>query len=122
MGWFKVKIQILSTTNAACIIYSNVTYLVSYWPPWTAEEGDIVSFLIEVLLMGLALEAKMCPHRPQSLKKVNNDRRFRKKKPLIYLFILYAADFRYPKARLRILSRNYSKMTAYGEYWVRFMA
>ena len=33
------KTQILSATNAACNIYSNVTYLVPYWPQLTPEEG-----------------------------------------------------------------------------------
>ena len=55
--------QTLSATNAACIRYSNVTYLVSCWPPRTTEEGDIASFLVAVL--GLALVAKMCPDQSQ---------------------------------------------------------
>ena len=35
----------VSATNAACNIYSSVTYLVTSWPPWTAvEEGDTATF------------------------------------------------------------------------------
>ena len=40
--------KILSPTNAAYTIYSNVTcqvYLVSIWPPSTLEEGDIATVL-----------------------------------------------------------------------------
>ena len=45
------------------------------------------------LLIGLALAAITCPHRPQSFKKVDN-----------------TADSRYPKARLQHTSRKYSKI------------
>ena len=39
-----LSLQIVSVTNAACNSYSNVTYLVSYWPPWTVEVGGMPSF------------------------------------------------------------------------------
>ena len=45
--------QILCPTNAACNIYSNVTYVASYWPPWTVEEGDLASFFVQDLGLGL---------------------------------------------------------------------
>ena len=51
--------QIVSATNTACNSHSNVTYLVSYWPSWTAEEGDIAVLLVQSL--GLALAAKIYP-------------------------------------------------------------
>ena len=35
--------QTVSAMNAACNIYSNVTYN-AYRPTWTAEEGDLASF------------------------------------------------------------------------------
>ena len=66
--------QIVSVTNAACNSYSNVT-LVSI--PLTAingGEGDITIFFVQGL--GLALAAKMCPHRPQAFKKVENGQAF----------------------------------------------
>ena len=43
--------------------------MVSYWPPWTVEEGDVASFFVQDL--GLALVSKTCPHRPQAFKTVN---------------------------------------------------
>ena len=33
--------QIVSATNAAWSSYSNLTYLVYYWPPWRLQEGDV---------------------------------------------------------------------------------
>ena len=39
-----IKPQISSATKTACNNNSNVTYLVSCWPPWTVEEGDLASF------------------------------------------------------------------------------
>ena len=40
------SLQVVSVTNAACNSYSNVTHLVTYWPPWTVEEGDTASYFV----------------------------------------------------------------------------
>ena len=66
-----IKPQISSDTNAARISNSNVTHLVSCWPPWIAEKGgDIASVFVQGL--GLALAPKMCPDQSQTFKEVNN--------------------------------------------------
>ena len=57
--------------NAACTIYSNVTYSMSYWQPLTVGEDDMASCFVQDL--GLALVPVTCPHRPQAFKKVNDD-------------------------------------------------
>ena len=66
--------QFLSDTDTACNIYSSVPCLVSYWPPWRVEKGDIASFSVEVL--GLALAPYMRPDRPQTLEKARKSQAF----------------------------------------------
>ena len=56
----RVKPQFLSAMNAACDSNSNVTYLVSYWPPSTVEEGDFGIFVL-ITCLWLAIVPKMCP-------------------------------------------------------------
>ena len=63
-----IKPQILSATTAACNSNSNVTFLVSCWPPWTVEEGDPAIFVVKDL--GLSLAPKMCPDQSQTFKEV----------------------------------------------------
>ena len=70
--------------------------VVSYWPPWTVEEDDKRSlFFIVQGVLGLALVAKTCPHRPQALKKVNNGhRRFRRN-----IYIYFCSHFFFDPSR-----------------------
>ena len=75
----------LSAANAACSCYvleghssySNVTYLapVSYWPPWTAEEGDVSSFFC---CWGPrdGASGEMRPDKPRAFENVNNSQLF----------------------------------------------
>ena len=67
--------QRLSAMNAACNSYSNVTRLVSYWPPWTAEEGDVSSFFC---CWGPrdGASGEMRPDKPRAFENVNNSQLF----------------------------------------------
>ena len=97
----------MSATNAACNIYSNVTYSVSSWPPWTAEEGDIASFFVKDL--GLALAPKMYPDQSQAFKEVNNSQAFaigRKEWPILFLDEPLPGAPRHVSSKV---SRKYSK-------------
>ena len=40
------------------------------------EEGDIASFFVKDLLIGLALAPKMCPDQSQAFKAVNSSQAF----------------------------------------------
>ena len=99
-----IKLQISSATNAACISNSNVTYLVSCWPPWTVEEGNIASLFVKGL--GLAQAPKMCPDQSKAFKEVNNSQEGKTKKKL---FFSGRAASRCSKAYLYKVSRKYSK-------------
>ena len=61
--------------------------LVSYWPPWAVEEGEIASCFGQGL--ELALVEKTCPHRPQANKKVKMSRRFRRKTFFLCSFFFF---------------------------------
>ena len=80
-----------SATNVACNSISNVTCLVSSWPPWKVEEGDIEPFF-SVKDLGLALAPKMCPDQSQTFKEMNNSQAFtagkKKIKPFLPIFTL----------------------------------
>ena len=101
-----IKPQISSATNAACISNSNVTYLVSCWPPWTVEEGDIASFFVKDL--GLALAPEMCPDQSQAFKEVNHSQTFTVRRKLITTFSEREAS-RCSKACFYKVSCKYSK-------------
>ena len=47
---------IISLTHAACTIFSNVTYLVSYSPTQTVEEGDMATLFFLGLWIGASGE------------------------------------------------------------------
>ena len=100
--WFKRIVPILSAMNAACNGYSNVTYfeyLLSYWPPWTVVEGNVLVASFCVQGLGLARVAKTCPRRPQAFKKVKNGQAFPNEKKVPF-FIAERAVCRYSKACL----------------------
>ena len=100
------KAQVSSATNTACISNSNVTYLVSCWPPWTVEEGDIASFFVKDL--GLALAPEMCPDQSQAFKEVNHSQTFTVRRKLITTFSEREAS-RCSKACFYKVSCKYSK-------------
>ena len=77
------------------ILYSNVTYFVSYWPPWTVEEGDVATFFVQDL--GLALAAKTCPHRPQAFKTVNNGQAFPWEEKFDFPVFIWTSRFQVPQ-------------------------
>ena len=106
-SWSYIKPQISSATNAACNSNSNATYLVSYWPPWTAEEGGIASFFGKVL--GLVLAPKMCPHQSQGFKEVNISQAFTVGRRKNAIFFSGRAASRCSKTSLYKVSRKYSK-------------
>ena len=72
-SWFKLNDG--NYLPRECRLYNLSTrmsrILVSFRPPWTVEEGDMASFVVQDL-RALAPAAKTCPHRPQVFKNVNN--------------------------------------------------
>ena len=98
--------KISSAMNAACNSNSNVTYLVSCWPPWTVAEGDMARFFVKDL--GLALAPKMCPDQSQASKMLIRVRRLPQEEKKKAIFSDWAAC-RCPKACLYEVQHKYSK-------------
>ena len=114
-SWSYIKPQISSATNAACNSNSNATYLVSYWPPWTAEEGGIASFFGKVL--GLVLAPKMCPHQSQGFKEVNISQAFtvgRRKNAIFFLDEPLPGAPRHPCTKFRASIRRTVRTVCVG--------
>ena len=88
-SWFKVRERpkkiVLSATDAACNMYSDVTYFVSYWPPWTTGNGGIASYFVQDL--GRALAAKMCPDQSRAFKMVINIQAFPYQETFVFCFL-----------------------------------
>ena len=99
----------VSAVNAACNTHSNVTYLLSCWPPWTVGDGGMSSFFVQGLGLALLKVAKSCPHRPQAFKKVNNGQAFPQEKQF-FSFSTERAHCSYSKACLTKVSRIYLKI------------
>ena len=78
------------------------------------EEGDIASFFVQDLLIGLTLVAKTCPHQPQAFKKVNNGQAFPQEENTLFSFLSKRVGSRYPKAPLLVFSATIPRVDCVG--------
>ena len=105
-SWFSTSVQAHNPNfyqprmNADRNICSSVTYLVSYRPPCTTEEGDIATFYLEAI--GRALAAKMCPGQPRTFKMPSSITLRRFGSNFLSFIVLFSerAGSRYSKASL----------------------
>ena len=118
-SFFRFRIRLVrparqQKNNSRVKVAQSATWPISH-RSWTVQEGGIEIFFLQDLLMGLALGAKTCPHRPQAFKKVNNGQVFPLgNKHFVFCFPSKRAECRYSTACLKKISRKYSKSDCVG--------
>ena len=111
--------HIVSATNAACSSYSTATFLVSYWSPWTVEEGDMAAFFFFVQDLGLTLQwRKRVPTDRRPSKRSRMVRRFRRKKPLFFFrfFSFWTIRFQVPQGMRTFFRANIRRIDCVRSY------